>query len=232
MEMKRPLYGPSDERGPSKGRDVKDFVKRTLHRMPAQLGLGENFFPVPPGGFDDVYNRKTEEAIEVIQKWFSLKATGQMGKPTFDILWTHADNYSKYAYRLWSAPKPKPIPPPLVEPNQGYASLHQSLWVPYSRGRQAGMSDLGTHNPDSNLPSGAPSDHAVYPAMAFDLGIDPDTGWQNDVARTYFYSMMGDPAVEYLILGTKIWSRPRASEGIRTYTGGGHENHVHVSGNR
>jgi hypothetical protein len=95
-----------------------------------------------------------------------------------------------------------------------------------------GMSDLGTYNPASKLPSGAPSDHAVYPAAAFDLGIDPDTGWDNDVARSYFLSLVGNPRVNYLILGDKIWSRARASEGIRSYSGGGHANHVHVSGVR
>lgn len=109
--LKRPLYGPDHPKGPSRGRDVKDFVKRTLNRMPAQIGLGENFFPKPPGGFDDVYNDKTVEAVTVIQKWFDVRPqTGNMGFTTFDILWAHADAYAKYSYRLFTPPSPSSIP--------------------------------------------------------------------------------------------------------------------------
>lgn len=116
--MKRPLYGPGHDKGPSKGRDVKDFVKRTLNRMGAQIGAGENFFPKPPGGFDDVYNAKTAEAIKVVQMWFEIRPqTGNMGYTTFDILWAHADAYSKYVYKLWSPPSSIPDLGKLV-PNQ------------------------------------------------------------------------------------------------------------------
>lgn len=107
--LKRPLYGPNHPKGPSKGRDVKDFVKRTLHRMPHQLGMGENFFPEPPEGFTDVYNDKTVEAIMVVQDWFDIRPpTGNVGFTTFDFLWAYADAYSKYAYRIWSPPSPVP----------------------------------------------------------------------------------------------------------------------------
>lgn len=225
--LKRPLYGPHDPRGPSKGRDVKDFVKRSLHRVKP------NFFPEPLGGFDDVYNMKVVEAMKALQRANHISATGNMGVETFELLWTeHADAYAKYAYKIWTAPKPKPIPPPAIEPIQGWNSLHSSLYEAFSLGRNMGLSDLGTYNPGSYLPSGSPSDHAVYPAYAFDLGIEPDTGWSNDVGRSFFYAMIGRREVEYVILGDKIWSRPRASEGIRTYYSGGHSNHVHVSGNR
>lgn len=228
--MKRPLYGPDDPRGPSKGRDVKDFVKRTLHRMPGQIGLGENFFPKPPGGFDDIYNRKTAEAVSVVQRWYSIRpATGDMGNATFQILWAHADAYSKWVYRTWNAPKPKPQP--AVEPLQGWESLHPSLHYLFSTGRLMGLSDLGTYNPHSTLPSGAKSDHAVYPSYAFDLGVDPDTGYANPVGRAFFNLCIGEPAVEYVILGDKIASRNQGWT-VRTYYGGGHLNHVHVSGNR
>lgn len=235
MNLKRPLYGPEDPRGPSRGRDVRDFVKRTLHRLPAQLPVGENFFPKPPGGFDDVYNRKTAEAISVVQRFNDITpATGNMGQATLDALWQYADAYSKWVYRTWTAPEPKPIPPPPIEPTQGWASLHRSLHAAYSlgRGEGYGFSDLGTYNPASKLPSGAPSDHALYPALAFDLGIDPDTGYSHPAARAYFHSMIGRPEVGYVILGDRIWSRARAAEGVRRYTGGGHMNHLHVSGVR
>jgi hypothetical protein len=232
--LKRPLYGPSDPRGPSLGRDVKDFVKRTLHRLPAQIPVGDRFFPKPPGGFDDIYNQKTEDAVRAFQGFCNISpATGQFGKATFEQMWIYADAYSRWVYRTWSAPKPKPIPPPLVEPEQGWGSLHVSLHSVYSLGRNMGLHpDLGTYAPGSNLPSGAPSDHAVWPAYAFDLGFEPDVGWDHDVARSFFYAVMGKREVEYVILGDRIWSRPRASEGIRRYTAGGHQNHIHVSGNR
>jgi hypothetical protein len=89
-----------------------------------------------------------------------------------------------------------------------------------------GLSDLGTYNPASTLPGGGKSDHAHYPARAFDLGIEPDTGWNNLTARAFFNQMVDHPAVEYVILGDKIWSRSR---GLHEYTAGGHLNHLHVS---
>lgn len=225
MKLKRPLYGIEDPRGPSKGRDVKDFVKRSLVRVET------NFFPPPP--HDDIYNAKVVQAMKILQGANHIQQTGNMGAETFDLLWnSYADAYAKYAYRLWTAPKPKPIPPPEIVPIQGWSSLHSSLHQDFSLGRNMGLSDLGTYNENSNLPSGGPSDHAVWPSFAFDLGVEPDSGWNNDVGRSFFLTMMGKPEVEYVILGNRIWSRPRASEGIRSYYGGGHDNHVHVSGNR
>jgi peptidoglycan hydrolase-like protein with peptidoglycan-binding domain len=229
VKLKRPLYGPSDVRGPSRGRDVRDFVKRTLYRLPAQIPVGSNFFPRPPGGFDDVYNEKTENAVAVFQQFNDIPHSGQFGQATLDAMWPYADAYSKWVYRTWSAPKPKP--PPLIEPVQGFESLHRSLWELFSAGRRMGLSDLGTYNPRSLLPSGAPSDHAVYPAFAFDLGVEPDTGYLNPVGRAFFDLCVGHPAVEYVILGTKIASR-NYDWTVRTYSGGGHGNHVHVSGIR
>lgn len=225
MKLKRSLYGPDDPRGPSRGRDVKDFVKRSLHRVE------ENFFPKPPGGYDDVYNTKTAEAISVLQRSNDIRpVTGNMGVETFDLLWNqYADAYAKWVYRAWTAPKPKPEPPVIVAPIQGLASLHVSLHPIFSIGRNMGLSDLGTFNPSSRLPSGAPSDHAVWPAMAFDLGVEPDTGYANPVGRAYFWIAAGRPEVEYVILGDRIWSRAR---GLHAYYGGSHANHVHVSGNR
>jgi peptidoglycan hydrolase-like protein with peptidoglycan-binding domain len=238
MNLKRPLYGPQDPRGPSRGRDVRDFVKRTLHRLPAQIPVGDNFFPQPAGGFDDVYNAKTAEAVSVVQRFNDIRpATGNMGQATLNALWQYADAYSKWVYKTWTAPKPKPMPSELIEPYQGFASLHSSLHEAYSLGRHMGLRDgpglaSGTYNPNSTLPSGAKSDHALYPSRAFDLDIGPDTGWQNAPARAFFYAMLGRPEVNYVILGDRIWSRARASEGVRLYSGGGHQNHVHVSGLR
>lgn len=208
---------------------MRDFVKRTLHRLPAAIPVGEDFFPRPPGGFDDVYNRKTVQAVEVFQRFNDITPTGQFGQHTLDAMWVYADAYSRWVYRLWAPPKPKPPATKLIEPRQGFQSLDSSLWELFSIGRGMGLSDLGTYNPASRLPSGAPSDHAVYPAFAFDLGIEPDIGWANETGRKFFGIAMQRPEVEYVILGTMIWSIDR---GLHAYTGGGHENHVHVSGRR
>lgn len=123
----------------------------------------------------------------------------------------------------------EPVKPPNVEPAQGFSSLHHSLWALYSEGRRLGLTDLGTYNPASVLPSGSKSDHAVYPAMAFDLGFTPHIGYEHPTARRFFDLCVGRPEVEYAILGDRIWSR---AQGLRRYSAGNHANHVHVSGNR
>ncbi|RDI73321.1 hypothetical protein Gocc_2921 [Gaiella occulta] len=131
-------------------------------------------------------------------------------------------------YAAAVTPKP-PARPPLIEPRQGFGSLHESLWEAYSIGRRMGLTDLGTYNPDSRLPGGGKSDHAFLPAYAFDLGFTPATGYQHPVARRFFREMVGRLEVNYVIVGNKIWSREL---GEHHYTQGGHEGHVHVSGRR
>ncbi len=110
----------------------------------------------------------------------------------------------------------------------GPGSLTPSLWDEYAMARTtiSNWSDLGTYNPASLLPSGAPSDHAVFPAKAFDAGFSPATGWANESARAFFSQMIGREGIHYAILGDKIWS---AEQGLHEYTSGGHDNHVHVS---
>ena len=109
MRLRRPLHGPQHPRGPSRGRDVRDFVKRTLNRLPAQIPVGEDFFPKPPGGWDSVYNAKTTEAVSVIQRFNDISpASGNMGQATLDALWQYADPYSKWVYRLYRPPSPVP----------------------------------------------------------------------------------------------------------------------------
>lgn len=224
MKLKRPLI-----EGRSSGRDVRDFVKRTLHRL-SYYGLGENFFPKPKGGFDPVYNKKTADAIEVLRRFEDRRPfVGPFRQDDLDSLWDKADRYARWVYRVWSAPKP---PPKLVEPNQGFHSLSRSLWTAYSLCRNSGSQfiDLGTYNPASNLPSGAPSDHSVYPACAFDIGIEPDTGWNNLKARALVIKLVRLPEVRYVILGNRIWTDWRKVWGA--YHSGGHMNHIHVSGYR
>ncbi len=146
-----------------------------------------------------------------------------------------------YAVSLFNAyadeHKPKPPPPKLVEPNQGFDSLVKDMWEIYSLGRSMGLFDLGTYNPRSKLPSGRPSDHATSrlsgrigePACAFDLGFSPPTGQSNPKARVFYETCKLRPEVEYVICGDRIWSRDR---GDHRYIYGGHDNHVHVSGHR
>ncbi len=204
------------------GADV-GIVKWGLNRV------AEGFFPRPAAGFDDVYNRKAVDAVKRLQEANHIRQTGHVGQDTFDVIWYYLDAYRRWKYRAFVVPKPKPLPTPLVEPVQGFNSLHKSLWEGYSLGRRMGLSDLGTYNPNSNLPSGSPSDHAVFPAYAFDLGIEPDTGFSNAVGRSLFEALVGRPEVEYVILGDRIWSRSR---GLHGYSGGGHSNHLHASGLR
>lgn len=127
------------------------------------------------------------------------------------------------------AHKPAPPAPKYVEPRQGFNSLDKRLWPLFTTGRNMGLSDLGTYNRASRLPSGLPSDHAVYPAVAFDLGFSPQVGYGHPVARSFFHMMAGHPDCHYTILGNKIWS---VEKGLHDYRDGGHEGHVHVSGYR
>jgi hypothetical protein len=132
MNLKRPLYGPQHPLGPSSGRDVKDFVKRTLHRLPAIIPVGADFFPLPPGGvFDDVYNDKVVKAVKIVQRYNDIKPeTGNTGQETLDALWIYADAYSRWVYRIWSAPSPIPKLGPVVD--GGKAMLDLRLTHPSS----------------------------------------------------------------------------------------------------
>jgi hypothetical protein len=226
VKLKRPLYGPDEPKGPSRGSDVV-AIKRALSKVET------DFFPRPAAGFDEVYNRKTAAAVKVFQRLNKIEATGDVGQPTLDALVPFMDSRARSFYTKFELP---PAEPKLVEPYQGFESLHHELWDAYSLGRtEYALGDgpglaSGTYNPASTLPSGAKSDHAFFPAWAFDLDIGPDTGFANVKARGFFEELVRRQAelgIEYVILGDKIWSR---AKGLHAYTGGGHENHVHVSG--
>jgi hypothetical protein len=203
----------------NRGKDV-EAAKRGVYRF---LGTGElTSLSKQPEFVRQFYGPFFVQHVKKAQKKLGLPQTGVFGPATQKKIMPYLDDYAKSLLRPKAAPKPK-----LVAPNQGYGSLTSRLWEAYSLGRNMGMSDLGTYNPASRLPSGRRSDHAYLPAKAFDLGISPDTGYQNPVARKFFHEMIGRPEVEYVILGNKIWSR---AGGLRNYSHGGHENHVHVSG--
>lgn len=211
----------------SQGEDVR-AVKRTVYRYLANGKLKDLIYK--PLSVQRTYGPLFAADVVKARKKAGFDLRPIVGPAFFDYL---ADKGAPDALAIQmlnnyrdKLPPPKPK---LVEPRQGFHSLHKSLWEIYSIGRHMGLTDLGTYNPASRLPSGRPSDHAVLPAYAFDLGIDPDTGYENPVGRKFFQMCTTRPEVEYVILGTKIWSR---SKGLHRYTGGSHGNHVHVSGRR
>ncbi len=84
---------------------------------------------------------------------------------------------------------------------------------------------------DGLLPSAAHlaqspnSDHNT--GLAVDLTHDPDRGID---CKEIFQKLKEDNRVDYLIFNGKIWSRQRASEGDRKYTGSNkHTKHLHIS---
>lgn len=156
------------------------------------------------------------------QKRLGIEPSGIIGPATQAALKPCMDERARELVR--------DVPPVLIAPNQGFGSLHHSLWRVYSEGRRRGFTDLGTYNPASRLPGGGLSDHAVLPAFAFDLGITPRTGWSNLKARAYAVWLAKQPEVEYVILGNRIWSDWRRFWG--SYTAGGHQDHLHCSGHR
>lgn len=97
MKLKRPLYGPDDPRGPVRGRDVV-AIKRGLWKVET------DFFPRPAAGFDDVYNRKTTQAVRTFQRLEGIPATGDFGQRTLDALWPLMDDFARRMYQRFNPP--------------------------------------------------------------------------------------------------------------------------------
>lgn len=133
----------------------------------------------------------------------------------------------------------------LVEPRQGWGSLHPSLRLAYSMGRQRGFTDLGTY---ANKAGDHGWDDRHRMGLAFDLGRKDRflfRGWNylkaRNLAKLYVkeHKALG---INYVILGMRIWSRswararrgPKAwspDRGWHRYQGDtSHMFHVHVSG--
>lgn len=123
----------------------------------------------------------------------------------------------------------------LVEPRQGWGSLHPKLHLPYSMGRVRGFTDLGTY---VNKPN---SDHAghppgIMPSWAFDLGRKDRflfKGWgylkARRLAKLYWkYHRQLD--IDYVILGRRIISRSKPYWHPLGGTDTSHMFHIHVSG--
>jgi hypothetical protein len=142
----------------NRGKDV-EAAKRGVYRF---LGTGElTSLSKQPEFVRQFYGPFFVQHVKKAQKKLGLPQTGVFGPATQKKIMPYLDDYAKSLLRPKAAPKPK-----LVAPNQGYGSLTSRLWEAYSLGRNMGMSDLGTYNPASRLPSGRRSDHAYLPAKA------------------------------------------------------------------
>lgn len=214
------------------GVDVEG-VGRALARAGYLSGLAAFMAKAP--GFRRSYNASKAKAVRLLQHDNDLPATGVYNLVTHKALRrTRAKaNAKEWAFdlkakALMDAYVKEPAPPKLVEPNQGWDSLHKSLWRAYAVARaEPWATDLGTYNPASRLPSGAPSDHAVLPAMAFDIGGFTG-GSSNAKAVALFHKLRVLPDVEYVLLGRLYGT----NTGVRPFYGGGHDTHIHVSGRR
>ena len=127
----------------------------------------------------------------------------------------------------------KPEPPKLVEPNQGWDSLHRSLWEAYSEARRRGFTDLGTY-------ANKPGDHGYRPSWAFDVGHESRfnfLGWGYLKARRlakWYAKNYVRLNIRYVILGNRIWHRNTGRWGpFSNYERDkSHDFHIHVSGQR
>ena len=199
------------------GKDIEAWM-RAVHRV---LGVGSlTTFASKPTVWRRSFGPLKKRQVAAAQRKLAMEVSGMIGPGAQSALTPYLDAYARGLLL-------EPAKPKLVAPTQGFGSLDRRLWDAYSFGRGLGLSDLGTYNPASTLPGGGRSDHAYLPARAFDLGVEPDTGYRNPAGRKFFDEMIGRPEVEYVILGDRIWSRSR---GLRPYTAGNHANHAHVSG--
>jgi hypothetical protein len=118
----------------------------------------------------------------------------------------------------------------LVEPRQGFDSLHPSLHLAYSMGRVRGFTDLGTY-------VNKPGDHGIGPpCYAFDLGRKDRflfKGWDYLKARRLAQLYVKEHqalGINYVILGQRIWSRSKPYWHPLTTGDTSHSFHIHCSG--
>jgi putative peptidoglycan binding protein len=107
IALKRPMYCPSDPRGPTVGQDVQI----------AKFGIGRyetGLLPKPAGGYTQTFGQAMEDAVNVIQRSEGIEATGNIGKATWEVIWKYLDAYRRWQYRRWSPPIPVPNLGPIV----------------------------------------------------------------------------------------------------------------------
>lgn len=123
----------------------------------------------------------------------------------------------------------------LVEPNQGWGSLHESLHLAYSMGRRRGFTDLGTFVNKGGDHGWLPS---IRMARAFDLGRADRfrfQGFNYLIARRYANLLAKNAkalGIRYIILGDRIWHK---NYGKWMYFSNypkdkSHDFHLHISG--
>lgn len=156
MKLKRPLFPPDEVPTPMHGRDVL-AIKRALGKVET------DFFPKPPGGYDDVYNRKTADAVQVFQRIHRLPATGRFGQGTLDALEPYFDAYGKYMYTTYR------VPPILTPQDIAFEKLLAAMKVldaatpGYQLGGGHGM-PLETVSPYQKLDCSSSTSKALYEA--------------------------------------------------------------------
>ena len=167
---------------PTIGQDVQ-ILKFGLNRYGTKGPAGDNFFPKPTAGFDPVYNKKTFEAVKVLQRLEMgagnkdiEKASGVTGQGTWDVVWEFLDAYRRLQYRRFTPPKPKPLVPELgpIYPGGKSVLLHQlthntdgvrvrgSVWPAFDDGWMAGRSIIAPEQIKITEQSGSAGGDAVF----------------------------------------------------------------------
>lgn len=97
MNLKRPMFCPSDSRGPTVGLDV-EIAKTGLYRLDAGL-------PKPAAGFSRTFGKQMEESVRQIQQQNSINRTGNIGTETWERIWPALNAYNRWRYSRFTIPK-------------------------------------------------------------------------------------------------------------------------------
>jgi len=205
------------------GSDV-DGVKRTVYRFIGGSKL--SLHVVHPDQVRRMFGPFFRIDVNVARGKLGLAKTGVVDQNMWYLLEKKnaPDAKALALIQYYAVDNPSPSIP------TGPSSLDRSLWPLFKMAQEREFTNSGIYNPDSRLPSGRPSDHALWPALAFDAGFTPQVGMANQKAKDFFDLVSGRPEVEYVICGGKIWSR---SQGLHNYIESySHAGHIHVSGRR
>lgn len=189
MKLKRPLFSPDDPRGPSHGSDVTG-IKRGYSKYE------NDFFPRPPGGFDDVANRKFFDAVYTLR---SLEDRWPLNSPAFrqddlDAIWPHMDAYARYLYWRFKVPVPQPAMCSPLKVGRVPTFLHPT----------AGL--LGNWALDWMAPGGTPVYAAEDAKIKKLSGRDPSSGADQQIG-IFGWSIHYETAKGYRYFGTHFGKR-------------------------